>query len=277
LSELEKGKKYDMLYKKRRQLNRMIEDQPQRIIIQQESSESLPTSGVVPNKVQSTHLQKIQQNAIGSMKPDKKSALSDAKNANAHNTESTFQEEISDDDFVDTDLNESILSKTQHTPDTTPKKYSTSIRPNIIKEKYLSPLKKFISINRERLGITPEGKIFRQMNDKNAVKDSDINSALSYLAGGKTPATPGILYLYHRLSKEPEFREMVEKSGSVKLRSQKGQGIIRLKKRKALLSHKPKKYIIEKINLFDQKKYINKTQGLNRIKFKPKQWVKIGI
>jgi hypothetical protein len=124
------------------------------------------------------------------------------------------------------------------------------------------------------------------LKDINPVKDSDIESALSYLAGGKATASPGILYIYQRLSKEPEFREMIEKSGKAKLnpqRTQKGLGKKRfLNDRETLKSlmtrkvGKNKKYIIEAINL--TQKHTDKTKGLTRVnKFKPKLWTKLGV
>jgi hypothetical protein len=290
LSELEKGKKYDLLYKKRRQLKKMIDDRPQKVIIESEASQSLPTSGVVPAQVSPTNLQQIQQHSINRVRATKarKPTFAHAQTANTritrkaarkrppakeqvheNNAERAVEDEISDAQTY----NSPILAKTQqalhHHTATTSKKHSTSIRPNIINIKHLSPLKKFVNKNRDRLGITPEGKIFRNMKDKNPVKDSDINSALSYMAGGKVSVTPGILYLYQRLSKEPEIREMIQSSGKAKLISPKGQ---KGKGGKKI----SKKYIIEKINPYAKKTY--KTKGIPRgNKLNPKLWVKLGI
>jgi hypothetical protein len=279
-TELEKGKKYDLLYKKRRQLKKMIEDQPQKVVIDSESTQ-LPTTGVVPAQVPQTNLQQIQQNAIRGTRATKVRRPIKINQKRKIVNQPVEDEWLDADDTVPEDqpIDENV-------PTASNKSSSSSIRSNIINQKYLSPLKKLVNKNRDKLGIREDGKIFRNLKDKNPVKDSDIESALSYLAGGKATPSPGILYIYQRLSKEPEFREMVEKSGKAKInppRNQKGTGkkgsLSDSKKLKSLMTKKVgknKKYIIEKINL--TQKHTDKTKGLTRVnKFKPKLWVKLGV
>ena len=61
LSQLEKGKKADMLYKKKRKLNKMIDDMRALDDRRQGFNEILPTTGVVPAVAPENNLQQMQE------------------------------------------------------------------------------------------------------------------------------------------------------------------------------------------------------------------------
>ena len=181
-----------------------------------------------------------------------------------------------------TNISDAPAAQTVETMTPSAKVYKTSIKPGIINKGLAETLKIFLAEKKQSLGITEDGKFYRNLKDKNPIKDSNIDSVTAYFTGQSEAAeTPGIYYIYQRLSKEPKFQEFIERSNiastsSSSEKSQSGKGI--------------KKYIIKTIPKIKNIKKLAATKGLTRIKntalntnknssnkFKPQLWVKLGL
>ena len=302
LTELVKGKKYDMLYKKRRQLKKIIENRSQNtgttsqqlpIPPLQEEQPPMPTTGIVPAQVPQTPLQQIQKSRrIAAVKrnivvkrknrprirrnketPDLAKALSPFSRSFAGAQIATALSPFS----------RTAAQTAENIPSPSVKVYKSSIRPGIINKGLTETLKNLLNEQKAALGIKEDGTFYRSLKDKNPIKDSNIDSVTAYFTGQSVEAeTPGIYYIYQRLSKDPKFQEILKRSNIASISSaasekssQSGKGI--------------KKYIIKKAPTKNIKTNAT-TKGLTRIrknilntnknssnKFKPRLWVKLGL
>ena len=198
LSQIEKGAIINLLTKKRRQLRKMIENRPLKIILESKNDEK-PTTGIVPSDVKETNLQQIQ----------------DAPNINAE-IDATNE---SVDSLEEEDENEKI-KQAKIIPD------SLSKIKGIIKPEFYNELKKYIYNNRQMFGVTNVGGIISNIKTQTMVTNSNLLEVLRHLTGEKeaskgTPIAIATSRLYNRLKKDNKFKELVAKS------EQHGTGIKR--------------------------------------------------
>ena len=241
LSQIEKGAKINLLSKKRRQLKKLIDNRPLKIILENKNEEK-PTSGIVPLNVKNTNLQQM-QNGVD----DKDKENTPAPNAELEQQlEQVVEENQPEDDEIQEERQkEDTLSKIH----------------GILKPEFYNGLKKYIYDKRQILGVTNVGGIVSNMKTQTMVNNTNLLEVLKHLTGEKeaskgTPTAIATSRLYNRLKKDEKFKEFIAKS-----RQQQGTGL------------KRKNYIIQlNIKNNDLKA---KTRGLPR--FRPKLWAKLPV
>jgi len=245
LSQLEKGVRINMLDKKRRQLKKLIENRPLKIILETKNKEK-PTTGIFPLEVDETNLQEMQnipEIEIEENEETMELPINDNETQIAKNN--IDDEEIREIPVKNLTQNDAL----------------SKIR-GILKPEYYNELKKYVYDNRQILGVTNVGGIINNMKTQSLIKDSNLQDVLKHFTGEKeaskgTAIAISISRLYNRLKKDEKFQELLSKS------KQRGMG----------MGKNRKNYIIQ-LNTKNKDLKV-KTPGLPR--FKPKLWAKLPV
>nr|CAD2185965.1 unnamed protein product [Meloidogyne enterolobii] len=176
ISEDVKAKKYNWLYKKRRQLKHELENRPQRVII-----DDGKTSEVAP------YLQE-------SISPTHKPKVINEE-----------QEEPRSNIEPNTTL-EASTSKTKILRN----KFSTPFK-GIIAKRYSNELENYVKENAEKFRIRKNGS-FESNIPGTVVKHSNFTDVLEYVKGEISSPPKGFSFLFNRLSKDPLVREMIRET-----------------------------------------------------------------
>lgn len=150
LTQLEKGKKTDLLYKKRRQLDKMISERPQKVQNMPSTvQEILPTTGVVPAVMPQNNLQEMQHQ--------------EEQQPNEHVPEEVAQ-----------------IPELQPPP-----KPTLSDFRNILPNEDADDLVEYLERNRQRFGINARGGILKnkRYNWEEPISDLAFTDIVDYLSG----------------------------------------------------------------------------------------------
>jgi len=176
ISEDVKAKKYNWLYKKRRQLKHELENRPQRVIIDEgKTSEVAP---YLQESISPTHKPKV----INEEQEEPRS------NIEPNNTL------------------EASTSKTKILRN----KFSTPFK-GIIAKRYSNELENYVKENAEKFRIRKNGS-FESNIPGTVVKHSNFTDVLEYVKGEISSPPKGFSFLFNRLSKDPLVREMIRET-----------------------------------------------------------------
>jgi hypothetical protein len=183
LTQLEKGVKYQALSKKRKQLNKKIQDKPFRVLIEQGKNSVLPTTGVAPAAKTEQQVQEFQQQPPQQEQQE----------------EEPPEPEVEGEDKAKRATSNIII------------KYHASIA-----KKFARKLNALVEANREELGINEEGKIYLNMSRKayNLEEKSDNKNILNFLLGNTDSVTEkkSTSLLIKRLQKIYDIKALMEQS-----------------------------------------------------------------
>jgi len=179
ISEEVKAKKYNWLYKKRRQLKHELENRPQKVIID-ENKANAPE--VAPY---------LQENIANTPKP----RLIPSKIQRYSNTEYPSESEV--------------------TPKLPRAKRKSAIPfskfKGIIATRYSTELDNYVKDNAEKFRISKNGS-FESNVPGRLVKNSNFTDVLEYVKGETSSPPKGFSFLFNRLSKDPLVKEMIKET-----------------------------------------------------------------
>jgi hypothetical protein len=185
LTPLERGAKYQSLARKRRILNKKIEDKPIKVLMEQSRAAVMPTTGIFPAAKTEQRIQDVQQEQ-----------------------QQRQQEEVAP---AEPEAEEEEVEAAPKTVSDLIEKYHASIA-----KKFARKLNDLIEANKKKLGINYEGKIYLNMNKKaySLEEKSDYKNILAFLIGGTDSPSEkkSTLALIKRLQKIDEFNELVEQT-----------------------------------------------------------------
>jgi hypothetical protein len=192
LTPLERGARYQSLSRKRRMLNKQIEDKPIRVLMDQSKASVLPTAGIAPVTKPTVKIQEVQQQQ--KQQPDIKEE------------EPEPEEE------------EEVVAEPKALLDDIFAKYHS-----VIDDQFSNELYNYVNGNREQLGITEDGKIITNMQKKayGAQEGSDFKNVLNYLIGRSDSFAErkSTKVLINRLMKKEEIQDLIAQS-----KKQEGRG-----------------------------------------------------
>ena len=281
LSQLEKGKKADMLYKKKRKLNKMIDDRALDDK-RQGFNKILPTTGVVPAVAPENNLQQMQEMHL----------QEDPENFNQ-----TLREPENLDETQE--AMEQVPEPVRDVREPERRKFILQDFKDSIAADSIDDLKEYIFQNRLRFGIKINGGILKNKiyTWEDPVSDLSYVDIVDYIGGVRNDFDNKLQKqaagsLIRRLISDQVTKHFFDK-GRFDER-QEGEGIRRQELRReerrrqtirrqsnlgvsttgeSRRRHR-NKYIVE----LKMKKNINKTTpGLHRKKFRPVLWTKIGV
>lgn len=225
ITELEKGKKYDILYKKRRKLAKNIDQDSshQPLVEKIAEAKPLPTTGIVPAKVAERNVQIAQQQ----QQPHNVQQLEE------------FAEEHPDPETVKAAKKRESLEK-----------YSKYHK--IINVRMYDELLRNVEENRVKFGIHEDGRVISNLSKPaySAVDGSDFKKILQVMTGQEKPdvidSKIGRL-LIHRLLANPGIRAMIPEAKMAQI----GHG----KRKKYMIDLKMKRNINAKTKGLVRQKY----------------------
>jgi hypothetical protein len=178
LSELVRGIRYQSLSRKRRMLNKKIEDKPIRVVLEQNVALPAPTSGIAPAVPPAQQIQEIQK----------------------QQREAT-PEEAEQDVLPPVPLQQELAGPNYN---------------ELIAKRFSDRLYSIVYVNREKLGIRDDGKIISNISRKWEAPPDDAGFAnvLDYLVGKveKLNNKKSGNILIKRLLKLNEFEDLIKKS-----------------------------------------------------------------
>ena len=178
ISEEVKAKKYNWLYKKRRQLKNELENRPQKVTI----DAGKPSPEVAPY---------LQENIANT--PKRK--LIPSKIQTFSNTEYPSESEV--------------------TPKLARAKRKSAIPfskfKGIIATRYSTELDNYVKDNAEKFRISKNGS-FESNVPGRLVKNSNFTDVLEYVKGETSSPPKGFSFLFNRLSKDPLVKEMIKET-----------------------------------------------------------------
>jgi hypothetical protein len=182
LTQLEKGVKYQALSKKRKQLNKKIQDKPFKVLIEQGKSSVLPTTGVAPTAKPEQQVQEFQQHQEQQEEPPP--------------AEPKVEEEE---------------DKAPRATNNIVNKYHGSIA-----KKFARKLIALVEGSRDELGINEDGKIYLNMSKKaySLEEKSDYKNILDFLLGNTESITErkSTFALINRLKKNDDVKALMEQT-----------------------------------------------------------------
>jgi hypothetical protein len=241
LSQLEKQIKYQSLNRKRKVLNKEIENKLLKVIINSNVQKEMPTTGIEPKKEK--------QNEPRVIKLEENQQIKEQFEAQRNKKEQQNKERVQE----------------QEEPKQIEKqKLTFADFKGIIPENKYDQIADYVYENRARFGILETGQIYKNKNESRFVEPgSRYRDVLGYLTGQKDinndqKNVAGILI--RRLLKDEEFKNFIQ---------QQGQGV-RIKPRYIIDTRTRNNHLNKSL------KNIKKTQGLIR-KFRPTLWTKVPI
>ncbi|CAK5068059.1 unnamed protein product [Meloidogyne enterolobii] len=178
ISEDLKAKKYNWLYKKRRQLKNELENRPQKVII----DEGKPSPEVAPY---------LQENIANTPKPKLVPSKIQL------NSTSEYQ------------------SDSEVTPKLPRAKRKSAIPfskfKGIIAPRYSTELDNYVKDNAEKFRISKNGSFEANVPGR-LVKNSNFTDVLEYVKGETSSPPKGFSFLFNRLSKDPLVKEMIKET-----------------------------------------------------------------
>ena len=289
LSQLEKGKKADMLYKKKRKLNKMIDDRALDDK-RQGFNETLPTTGVVPAVAPENNLQQMQEQ----MQEDLDQTLREPENLDE--TQEAIEQEPVREGVRDA-VREVREVRDVREPER--RKFILQDFKDSIAADSIDDLKEYIFQNRLRFGIKINGGILKNKvyTWEDPVSDLSYMDIVDYIGGVRNDFDNKLQKqaagsLIRRLISDQVTKRFFDK-GRFDER-QEGEGIRRQELRREERRRQTirrqsnlgvsttgesrrrnkNKYIVE----LKMKRNINRTTpGLHRKKFRPVLWTKIGV
>lgn len=239
-----KAKKYNWLYKQRRQISGMLENRPQKVVIQSQADQPsnfapyLGLSNIKPNiETGEDEERGIKKSLIKKKKSREPTSVSESEYSSVREP---------NDSIYETTRSSSHFTSSSEIPNITPDQ----------KKKLLSHIKE----NKEKFRIAEDGRILSYRNLP--VKQSNFQESIDYLTGNRDSPPKGHKYFEHALRRDSIAKDILFKT-------QTGKGIKKVNKRR--------KIIVK----FAKKHTIIKTPGLNRIpisnnkSFKPQIWTKL--
>ena len=238
ISEDVKAKKYNWLYKKRRQLKHELENRPQRVII--DEGKTLEVAPYLQESISPTHKPKV---------------LNEEKEEPQPNIEPNT--------FLEASTSRTKISRN---------KFSTPFKGiGIIAKRYSNELENYVKDNAEKFRIRKNGS-FESNVPGTIVKHSNFTDVLEYVKGEISSPPKGFSFLFNRLSKDPLVKEMIRETRgeSTDEESSENQSGTGKRKKRVLVKVLP----INSPGLVRRK---DKFTGLVRQKhrFTPKIWEKL--
>ena len=293
LSQLEKGKKADMLYKKKRKLNKMIDDMRALDDRRQGFNEILPTTGVVPAVAPENNLQQMQEMQMQEDPENFNQTLREPENLDE-------TQEAMELDPVREGVRDAVRDAVRDVRDVRDvreperRKFILQDFKDSIAADSIDDLKEYIFQNRLRFGIKINGGILKNKvyTWEDPVSDLSYMDIVDYIGGVRNDFDNKLQKqaagsLIRRLISDEVTKRFFDE-GRFDER-QEGEGIRRQELRREEFRRQSNlgvsttgesrrrhrnKYIVE----LKMKKNINKTTpGLHRKKFRPVLWTKIGV
>lgn len=210
LTTLEKGKKYDLLAKKRRKLIRMVEDKEKLIPTQTFNAYPLPTTGLVPAMIPQQQLQEAQQILLQPVPQE----------------EQVPEEEVAEEE-------QTVTSR----PTTRSHQESLNRYHGALAEgKDYHELRSRLEDYYEYFGITQDGTILSDRDREVPIQGSNYKNIVDYIAGRKAklniPDQKGLSVLIGRFADDDYTKKFIIPK---QLGSGRKKYIIDLKKPKLLL------------------------------------------
>jgi hypothetical protein len=236
-----KQKKYNVLLKKRGQVRDLIENKPQKVVIENQIKPppNVPPYMGLSNIAQTPQISESGNQAIipqnmGGYDADKETVSSRSRSRRASRASQS--------------LSSSAL----------PSSTSEEEGPMKLSPTRKSELLKYVETNLQRFALQPDGTI---LSYRGPVKGSHYTQAIDYLSGKLDNPPRGYKFFENALKRDP----ITAKIANLPYKEQSGKG-----------KHLPKKLVVVKI----RNKKIIKTPGLERFKqkkvsFKPQIWEKL--
>ena len=282
LSELEKGVKYQALQRKKRKLTKMVENQPQKVILEKgQEVKPLPTTGIEPTTTESL-IKEVQQLVkelqqrykLIKNKPEMQQKTKDTDTTTTPVQPLNEQPHPSTSQTIPKD-NEPEKEEETREKDANKRTYNTRAKTTLDQFKGVKPkesyneLLEYVNNHRKNFHITREGLIEMQIKGSwEPEEKTDFQIALKYLTGVINDISgqqkKAVISLINRFNTDNHIRQMMVD----KIRQQ-GTG----NKKRYIVELRMKKSINNKKGNIQN----NKTEGLTRrkIKFKPQLWTKI--
>lgn len=239
-----KQKRYNVLYKERRQMRDMLENRPQKVIVQNPLAvppNVAPYLGInkIPNVVDpeaNENKSLARSSALGS--------ISEAEVKTPSQKSKTVKSSISEPEGSQkskTSNNGGASSQTQYESATSPQVFP------VLSKKDRSKIMGLIFANPEKFSVTPNGQILSNTNLP--IRNSNVTASLDFLTGALDSPPRGHKFFENALRRDPETKKI--------LFGQTGKGL-----------------------KFAKKIRIIKTPGLKRMQpkkqlFKPQLWAKL--
>jgi hypothetical protein len=240
-----KQKRYNVLYKQRRQMRDMIENRPQKVLIQ--NPKTVPpnvapylglTTSTTPNAIDTTSANEDERKKV-IRRASTLGSTSGTEKSSVYTSSSAHEDEGGSTQY------ESALTPSEHDyrmPATTRKK-----------------LIALIEANPQRFGVAPNGQILS--NKKLRIRESHFKDSIDYIAGMRDSPPRGHKFFEQTLRKDAEAQNII--MGNFEGQSGKGK------------KHQKKLRFAAKVKII-------KTPGLHRIPpqkekkiFKPQIWAKL--
>jgi len=184
LSEDLRAKKYNWLYKKRRQLKREIENRPTKVVIENTgATKSAPPYVDTGNTSQKPTAATVQQ----------------------EETEYTTALTSAGEEAVGTSRVKKRAAKDSA------KKLPLSPFKSVVSKKFADKLHDYVANNLEKFRIYDDGHFETNVRGRK-VRESDYRTVLDYMTGQRESPTKGFKFLFERLSKDDTIKKMIQAS-----------------------------------------------------------------
>jgi hypothetical protein len=202
ISEEVKSKKHDLLYKQRRKLKNIIENKPQKVVIEQSQNTTANTSSPQP----SSYL------GVSPPKDNTSSSISQQFKETPHhekyqkiNTIKTFDEAYDDNDNDDDDGDDDDDAFVS--PSTTSSAQRNIIhQPYYIKKEFYGQLLDHVKKNAKNLGVMNDGRILTYQDQP--IEDSDYVQHLKYISEQSSTPSRGKSFFMARLQRDELYKHL---------------------------------------------------------------------
>jgi hypothetical protein len=239
-----KQKRYNVLYKQRRQMKDLIENRPQKVVIQ--NPETVP-----PNVAPYLGLSKL-PNVIDpkSADDDRKKVIS--RSSTLASTSGTERSSM----YTSSAPEDEGASSQYETVESSMEQYQM---PSATRKKLID----LVQSNPKRFAIAPNGEIlsYRKLN----IKDSNFKASIDYIAGLRDSPPRGHKFFEQKLRKDPEAQKIIMGNFA----GQSGQG--KKHHKKVRFAATTKVGIIKTPGL----QRTAASQKQNKKKFRPQLWAKL--
>jgi hypothetical protein len=274
LSEEIKSKKHDLLYKQRRKLKNIIENKPQKVVIEQSQNTAATTSSP-PASYLGVAAASAADNVSSISKHLKETPLQEKhqKINPIKAFEGAYDNEGNDHHDDDEDDDDAFVSPSR----TSPNQRNIIHQPYYIKKEFYGRLLDHVKKNAKNLGVMNDGRILTYKGEP--IEDSDYVQHLKYISEQSSTPSRGKSFFMARLQRDELYKHLNQLSYHDQEGSGRGGGGGGGGRRKR---------VIIRINSNSNKGPSMRTPGLNREKrqqkqqktlssFRPKLWAKLSV
>jgi hypothetical protein len=283
LSEEIKSKKHDLLYKQRRKLKNIIENKPQKVVIEQSQNTAATTSsppasylGVAAASAAADNVSSISKHLKETPLQEKHQKINPIKAF-----EGAYDNDGNDHHDDDEDDDDAFVSPSR----TSPNQRNIIHQPYYIKKEFYGQLLDHVKKNAKNLGVMNDGRILTYQDQP--IEDSDYVQHLKYISEQSSTPSRGKSFFMARLQRDELYKHLNQLS----YHDQEGSGrggrgggrkrvIIRINSRsinKGLYKKTPG--LNREIRQHNQQQQQQKTpsSSLSSSTFRPKLWAKLAV